>query len=358
MKVITIGRTQDNDIIINDIKVSRNHVQIVQGDNGNFSIVDLGSTNGTFVNEQRITGEVRLQVNDSVKIGNTILPWRSYFNSIQLINPSDENDPEPKPKHTIWCVAAVAAFMLLVGGGIAIKVFYDKKHEKIEAENKVKNEKLQQETEEKKAEAERLQDNADELLRKALISQSDKDKRLAEAKQKEANDAKNDADKARAEQKKAEKERDDAIKAKKAAETARLNAEAAERQMREKAERDSLAKVQAGKSLKEKSEELNHVQATETKIEPKKNNESEKVKVPEMIKQENDAKEVFQKLYNFYTEKFNETDFKIVCNLLNYNTKDTKNAKESLNEKFSAAKTADEWQLIIDTVKKHSKTIK
>ena len=79
MKVITIGRNPDNDIVIDDSFVSRHHCQIIQDDTGNFRLVDFGSSNGTFVKEVQITGEVTLNPSDAVRIGNTTLPWRSYF---------------------------------------------------------------------------------------------------------------------------------------------------------------------------------------------------------------------------------------------------------------------------------------
>ncbi len=78
MKVITIGRSSDNNIVINDAKVSRTHLQLVQNDSGICSVVDLNSANGTFVNGQKITGEVRLQPRDVIRIGNTTLPWQEY----------------------------------------------------------------------------------------------------------------------------------------------------------------------------------------------------------------------------------------------------------------------------------------
>ena len=81
MKVITIGRNPDNDIVIDDSFVSRHHCQIIQDDTGNFRLVDFGSSNGTFVNGVQITGEVMLNPNDAVLIGNTTLPWRSYFDN-------------------------------------------------------------------------------------------------------------------------------------------------------------------------------------------------------------------------------------------------------------------------------------
>ncbi|GHV05566.1 hypothetical protein FACS189416_5360 [Bacteroidia bacterium] len=79
MKVITIGRDLDNDIVINDTKVSRHHLQIISESTENFRIVDLGSSNGTFVNDKKILGETTLSLNDAVRIGNSTLPWQTYF---------------------------------------------------------------------------------------------------------------------------------------------------------------------------------------------------------------------------------------------------------------------------------------
>ena len=86
MKVITIGRSSDNNITINDPKVSRHHCQIVQFDNGTFGVVDFNSTNGTYVNGRLVHGQVHISDNDVVKIGDTTLPWRSYFFQEKIVN--------------------------------------------------------------------------------------------------------------------------------------------------------------------------------------------------------------------------------------------------------------------------------
>jgi|GEM_PF-5797461 len=78
MKVITIGRDIDNDIVVHDSKVSRHHLQIIN-ETGSFKIIDFNSKNGTFVNERKISGETALLMNDVVRIGDTILPWQNYF---------------------------------------------------------------------------------------------------------------------------------------------------------------------------------------------------------------------------------------------------------------------------------------
>lgn len=84
MKVVTIGRNTDNDVVINDPYVGRNHLQLVQKNDGTIYVADFGSKNGTYVNGNKVHGEVRLSPSDVVRIGNTTLPWKSYFSAIDL----------------------------------------------------------------------------------------------------------------------------------------------------------------------------------------------------------------------------------------------------------------------------------
>lgn len=81
MRVITIGRHPDNNVVINDSIVGRHHLQIMQHNDGHFSVIDLNSKNGTFVNGKRIYSEVRLSPNDKIQVGQTTLPWQNYFAS-------------------------------------------------------------------------------------------------------------------------------------------------------------------------------------------------------------------------------------------------------------------------------------
>ncbi len=68
---ISIGRDPSKKIFLADPKVSRNHAQVVRR-NGSFLLVDLGSTNGTFVNGHAIT-EQKLSLEDEIKVGRTVL---------------------------------------------------------------------------------------------------------------------------------------------------------------------------------------------------------------------------------------------------------------------------------------------
>jgi S1-C subfamily serine protease len=78
MKTIYIGKSAENDVIINDSFVSRRHLRITQQADGSYLLEDLGSTNGTFVNGNRVQSKI-LAPNDIVKIGETVLPWQNYF---------------------------------------------------------------------------------------------------------------------------------------------------------------------------------------------------------------------------------------------------------------------------------------
>jgi hypothetical protein len=63
----TVGRSPDCDIFLDDVTVSRRHAVVGRGDAG-FTIEDLGSLNGTFLNRSRIErGE--LENGDEVQIG-------------------------------------------------------------------------------------------------------------------------------------------------------------------------------------------------------------------------------------------------------------------------------------------------
>ncbi len=68
----TIGRAPDSQLVVNDSKVSSHHAQIRANGQG-YEIIDLASSNGTFVNEQQLVQHVPRQLfpNDRIRIGDT-----------------------------------------------------------------------------------------------------------------------------------------------------------------------------------------------------------------------------------------------------------------------------------------------
>ena len=69
---ITIGRDSVNEVVINDAEISRRHARLTfQG--GKYVLEDLGSTNGTFVNGQRLAGPRVLKAGAVVSFGEQIV---------------------------------------------------------------------------------------------------------------------------------------------------------------------------------------------------------------------------------------------------------------------------------------------
>jgi hypothetical protein len=92
---IFIGRDLSNDIVINDPEVSRRHARLfLQGNN--FVIEDLGSTNGTAVNGQRLLGPYILRPGEAIVFGEHIT---AVFEATQAeSNATIASAPQAQPR--------------------------------------------------------------------------------------------------------------------------------------------------------------------------------------------------------------------------------------------------------------------
>ena len=72
--VINIGRRLENDLVIDDPRVSRNHAQL-RAIEGNYVLFDLSSTGGTFVNGSPVN-ETILYPNDTISLGGVKLTFQ------------------------------------------------------------------------------------------------------------------------------------------------------------------------------------------------------------------------------------------------------------------------------------------
>jgi pSer/pThr/pTyr-binding forkhead associated (FHA) protein len=66
---IIIGRSENANIFLDDITVSREHAKITKENDGNFYIKDLNSMNGTYVNLENVIETQKLNNEDIVQIG-------------------------------------------------------------------------------------------------------------------------------------------------------------------------------------------------------------------------------------------------------------------------------------------------
>ena len=72
---ITIGRSADCTVVIDDDYASNHHARISPHESG-WMIEDLGSTNGTYVQRTRVTGAMSLPLGTPIRIGKTVMELR------------------------------------------------------------------------------------------------------------------------------------------------------------------------------------------------------------------------------------------------------------------------------------------
>jgi adenylate cyclase len=95
---ITIGRGKESDIVLNDSTASRNHARIIKSNN-DYNIVDLGSFNGTKLNDKSINNAI-LHHDDVIRIGFTKLVFltkEKYQSSVKesiILIPETENEKD------------------------------------------------------------------------------------------------------------------------------------------------------------------------------------------------------------------------------------------------------------------------
>ncbi|WP_286957432.1 FHA domain-containing protein FhaB/FipA [Brevibacterium sp. UBA7493] len=73
---ITLGRSGDNTVVLEDDFASGHHARFVPS-GGRWYVEDLGSTNGTFIGEQRLSSPVPVSPGTAVTVGHTTMELRS-----------------------------------------------------------------------------------------------------------------------------------------------------------------------------------------------------------------------------------------------------------------------------------------
>ncbi len=93
---LTMGRAQDNDLVLDDPQASRYHARLVRKENATV-VEDLGSTNGTLVNGRRITEPHALQPTETIAIGGTVLSVEGLSAPATVGTPPVRPDPSRRP---------------------------------------------------------------------------------------------------------------------------------------------------------------------------------------------------------------------------------------------------------------------
>jgi pSer/pThr/pTyr-binding forkhead associated (FHA) protein len=109
---MTVGRDVGNGVVINDAEISRRHARLVT-QAGGYVLEDLGSTNGTFVNGQRLMGPHLLRHGEVVMFGENV---SLVFEALQfdpnatVMSPSSLGAPKPMATVVVSPPAAPEAF--------------------------------------------------------------------------------------------------------------------------------------------------------------------------------------------------------------------------------------------------------
>ncbi len=97
--VISIGRDPGADIFVDNPGVSRDHFRLERLANGEYQVVDLGSANGTFLNDQMIN-TAHVGNNDVVRFGKYTL-WIGYEQDRRTINDTARRANANTEQHTM-----------------------------------------------------------------------------------------------------------------------------------------------------------------------------------------------------------------------------------------------------------------
>lgn len=73
---VTIGRAQGSTIVLDDDYASAQHARLVPGLDGRWTVEDMGSTNGTYVDRRKIDGPTPIAIGIPIRIGKTVLELR------------------------------------------------------------------------------------------------------------------------------------------------------------------------------------------------------------------------------------------------------------------------------------------
>lgn len=134
---VTIGRGEENDIVLYDNGCSKQHARISRG-KGGWSLEDVGSANGTRLNGQPVSGRQTLSEYDSIAIGGVVFRFSDLEDLVSDEStrvgevPRDDITPAPGDTTNVKkaptgprspaLLAAVALLALVVAGGVAFNL--------------------------------------------------------------------------------------------------------------------------------------------------------------------------------------------------------------------------------------------
>ena len=108
-KTFSLGRAKDNNVVFTSNKVSRRHALVHAQGRSEFSLVDLGSSNGTHLNGRRVVHPVPLQDGDVIQIGEQSLVFR-----LESLRTPEEESYQTETQLTVREVSELTCWFLVM----------------------------------------------------------------------------------------------------------------------------------------------------------------------------------------------------------------------------------------------------
>lgn len=132
---LKIGRAQDNDIVLSHDSISRHHLEVFIDEQGLVFVTDLNSSNGTYVNGNRIKGSALLNKGDILKLGaDKPLQWHRWIEHIKDESVSgglnQEFPPYSKTKQSTSVLVIVLSVLIAMSLVLITYFIYQNRHKK------------------------------------------------------------------------------------------------------------------------------------------------------------------------------------------------------------------------------------
>jgi adenylate cyclase len=108
-KTLSLGRARDNNVVFTSTKVSRRHALVHAQGGAEFSLVDLGSSNGTHLNGRRVVHPIPLEHGDVIQIGEQSLVFR-----LEIPQMTEEANSMTQTQRTVREVKEMTCWFLLL----------------------------------------------------------------------------------------------------------------------------------------------------------------------------------------------------------------------------------------------------
>ena len=127
---IRVGSGDGNDFVLSDSTASRRHAVIQLRWRG-FVVADLGSTNGTFVNNQRINEPVRLRLGDNIRFGDARFTFSDAASAAPAFGRQLDNRLRRRPLRTMIEIVLLLFAIGFAAGQVLLYLHYREQAERL-----------------------------------------------------------------------------------------------------------------------------------------------------------------------------------------------------------------------------------